>query len=88
MYLMWENPKHQHPSSREIPTSNNQTARRVAFGVDVWSFSGCWSLVLGPSFCGIPCAARSFARRFCNRFRRQITKCEQNVFRFVFFTAV
>ena len=43
--------KHQHPSSRE--TSSVQApepTHEIFLEVEVWSFSGCWSLVLGVFF--------------------------------------
>src|SRR5437764_6026749 len=57
--------KHQHPSTREIPSTKHQfhsdrhsceldeiKERTVRFEVEVWSFTGAWMLVLGASIPG------------------------------------
>src|SRR5881628_1233165 len=41
--------KHQHPSSREAPTSKLQTAEAQVLELEIWSFSGAWSLEFGAS---------------------------------------
>src|ERR1019366_9724067 len=52
-HQLWEAPvsssKRQHPSSREIPSTKLQSEKRARhyLDVEVWSFSGCWSLEFG-----------------------------------------
>src|ERR1039458_6860762 len=49
---MRESSKHQHPSSRETSSFKLQKqndARLYVWTLEIWCFSGCWSLVLGAS---------------------------------------
>jgi hypothetical protein len=52
MYFMGKNSKHQHPSSREIPSTKIQrrSVLQKFLELEGWSFSGAWSLDVGASF--------------------------------------
>ena len=44
-----KNPKHQTPSTKEIPSSNNQIGRDALLELGYWSFLGIWVLGFGAS---------------------------------------
>src|SRR5688500_19552099 len=81
---MVETSKFQAPSSRETSNSKLQTARiPVHSALDVWCFSGAWTLVLGASLVLLPHRNDDRANQRCrqqepdhlqrqNKFRHQV----------------